>query len=90
MKTRRILLWLLVMAMFCAVTSGGCGGSDNMGYLINPNTQSKDVTPTPTPTSQDVTPTPTPTPTSPDVTPTPTPTPTSPDVTPTPTPTSPD
>ena len=66
--------------MFCAVSFGGCGGSDNLASLVSPDTQSQDVTPTPTPTSPDVTPTPTPT--SPDVTPVVPDPPTSPDVVP--------
>ena len=80
LKTRRFLCWLFLTAVFCAVSFGGCGGSDNLASLVSPDTQSQDVTPTPTPTSPDVTPTPTPT--SPDVTPVVPDPPTSPDVVP--------
>ena len=78
MNTRKFLcLFVMALAVFAL---SGCGGGHD-GELITPlvpNTQSEDVTPTPT-TSEDVTPTPT---TSPDV---PTP-PASQDITPTPTP----
>ena len=66
MKTRKFLcLFVMALAVFAF---SGCGGSpsNNFAPRTTPDTQSEDVTPTPTPTSPDVTPTPT----SPDVTPT--------------------
>ena len=34
MKTSiRLLCWILVGALFCAVSLGGCGGSDNLASV---------------------------------------------------------
>jgi len=42
----RFFCWILVGVMFCAVSLGGCGGSDNMASISYPT--SGDVAPTPT------------------------------------------
>ncbi|MBQ9433229.1 MAG: hypothetical protein IJU26_03335, partial [Synergistaceae bacterium] len=88
----KYLCWLLVMAMFCAVSFGGCGGSSSSlsgSYdsrdIIVPDTPAPVHTPTDSPDSPAPAPTPTDSPDSPAPAPTPPASPDSPAPAPTPT-----